>query len=164
MGRGQPVPTIAWVWLSCYKLHWYYSSDQKYVTVVTIWHCKMWFADLDWCNGVELLLWLTTRFLKPCLCKPIQCTMVKLKNGVKSSQLWQIISPTIFNKNLPNFERWCKNIQKIIYLPNIMKIVFLDSKTPVGGVCSSQDWSKKKLSAKILFFFIKWTFWANTPK
>ena len=42
------------------------------------------------------------------------CTMVKLKNGVKRSQLWKIISPPIFNENLPNFERWCINIQKII--------------------------------------------------
>ena len=43
----------------------------------------------------------------------LQCTMVKLKNGVKSSQLWQIISPSIFNENLPKFERWRINIQKI---------------------------------------------------
>ena len=28
-----------------------------------------------------------------------QCTMGKLKNGVKSSQLWQIISPLIFIVN-----------------------------------------------------------------
>ena len=34
-----------------------------------------------------------------------QCTMVRLKNGVKSSQLWKIISPPIFNESLPNFER-----------------------------------------------------------
>ena len=40
----------------------------------------------------------------------LHCTMVKLKNGVKRRQLWQIISPPIFNENLPNFERWCINI------------------------------------------------------
>ena len=43
-----------------------------------------------------------------------QCTMGKLKNGVKRSQVWQIISPSIFNQNLSNFERWCLNSQKII--------------------------------------------------
>ena len=35
----------------------------------------------------------------------LHCTMVKLKNGVKRSQLSTIISPPIFNENLPNFER-----------------------------------------------------------
>ena len=40
------------------------------------------------------------------------CTMVKLRKGVKSGQLWQIIPPTIFNENLPNFESWCINIKK----------------------------------------------------
>ena len=43
----------------------------------------------------------------PKLNQPLKthCTMVKLKNGVKSSQLWQIFSPPIVNKNLSNFER-----------------------------------------------------------
>ena len=57
-----------------------------------------------------------------------QCTMRKLKNGVKSGQLWQIISPPIFNENSPNLEGWCKNIQKIkkiIDFPNIFKRGFL---------------------------------------
>ena len=55
-----------------------------------------------------------------------QCTMVKLKNGVKSSQLWKVISPPIFNENLSNFERWCINFlrkhpqQAVCYL----KILF----------------------------------------
>ena len=74
-----------------------------------------------------------------------QCTMGKLKNGVKRSQVWQIISPSIFNQNLSNFERWCLNSQKsfkTIYLPNITKKIFLDSKKPVGGICASQDWSQ----------------------
>ena len=31
-----------------------------------------------------------------------QCIMDELKNGVKSSQLWRIISPPIFNEHLPN--------------------------------------------------------------
>ena len=56
------------------------------------------------------------------------CTMRKLKNGVKSGQLWQIISPPIFNENSPNLEGWCKNIQKIkkiIDFPNIFKKGFL---------------------------------------
>ena len=35
----------------------------------------------------------------------MHCTMFKLKNGVKSSQFWQIIFPPIFNENLPNFKR-----------------------------------------------------------
>ena len=67
----------------------------------------------------------------------IQCTMRKLKNGVKSGQLWQIISPPIFNENSPNLEGWCKNIQKIkkiIDFPNIFKKGFLNRKKPVGGV------------------------------
>ena len=56
------------------------------------------------------------------------CTMQKLKNGVKSGQLWQIISPPMFNENSPNLEGWCKNIQKIkkiIDFPNIFKKGFL---------------------------------------
>ena len=32
-----------------------------------------------------------------------QCTMGKMKNGVKSSQLWQIISPWMLNQKFPNF-------------------------------------------------------------
>ena len=58
----------------------------------------------------------------------IHCTMEKLKNGVKSGELWQIISPPIFNENSPNLEGWCKNIQKIkkiIDFPNIFKKGFL---------------------------------------
>ena len=40
----------------------------------------------------------------------LHCTMGKFKkNWVKSSQ---IISPPIFNENLPNFEGWCINIQQ----------------------------------------------------
>ena len=73
--------------------------------------------------------------------------MVKLKNGVKSSQLWKIISPPIVNKNLPNFGDnvyyTSKNLKKIFYLPNIMKTIFLKRKKPVGGVCSSQNGSQK---------------------
>ena len=30
-----------------------------------------------------------------------------------------------------------------IYLPNIMKQIFVNSKKPVGGLCASQDWSQK---------------------
>ena len=41
-------------------------------------------------------------------------TMV-LTNGVKSSQLWQIISPPIVNENLSNFGRWCINIQTNLF-------------------------------------------------
>ena len=32
-----------------------------------------------------------------------------------------------------------------------MKAIFLNGKKPVGGVCKSQDWSKKKLSPKTTF-------------
>ena len=42
-----------------------------------------------------------------------QCTMVKLKNGVKSSQLWQVISSLIFIKNLWNFAQSCLKFSKI---------------------------------------------------
>ena len=33
------------------------------------------------------------------------------ENGIWSGQLWQINSPPIFSKNLPNFQWWCLNIQ-----------------------------------------------------
>ena len=66
------------------------------------------------------------------------CTMRKLKNGVKSGQLCQIISPPIFNEISPNLEGWCKNIkknQKKILISQIsLKIDFLNRKKPVGGV------------------------------
>ena len=44
-----------------------------------------------------------------------------------------------------------------------MKLIFLDSKNPVGGVCASQDWSQKNPLAKWIFF-IKGKFRAKTPK
>ena len=66
-----------------------------------------------------------------------QCTMRKLKNGVKSGQLWQIISPPIFNEISPNLEGWCKNIKKskkLLISQISWKIDFLNRKKPVGGV------------------------------
>ena len=56
------------------------------------------------------------------------CTMQKLKNGVLSGQLCQIISPPIFNENSPHLEGWCKNIKKkMIDFPNIFKNGFFKS-------------------------------------
>ena len=87
-------------------------------------HCcsYLWFVFIEfekskiiWSNPVVL----TTLLL--------HSTMRKLKNGVKSGQLWQIISPPIFNENSPNLEGWCKNTKKkiIIDFPNIFKKGFL---------------------------------------
>ena len=46
-----------------------------------------------------------------------------------------------------------RKYKKVIYLPNIMKTIFLNSKQPVGGVCKSQDWYKKQSPKS--YFFIK---------
>ena len=65
--------------------------------------------------------------------KQNQCTMVKLKNGVKSSQLWTFISPPIFNENSSNFERWCINIQKIIH--KILFAKYYENKNYIAKTC-----------------------------
>ena len=49
--------------------------------------------------------------------------------GLKVVNFEEKNSPPIFNEK--------------IYLPNIMKTIFLKRKKPVGGVCSSQDGSQK---------------------
>ena len=71
--------------------------------------------------------------------------MQKLKNRIKSSQLWQIISLWISIQKFQNFAHSSLNspftqIDTNIenkYLNKIQK-----SKKPVGGVCLSQDWSQ----------------------
>ena len=92
--------------------------------------------------------------------------MGKLKNGVKSSQLWKIISLWILVKSSPNLAQSCHNSPKTqktqILKTNILQMR-KKSKEPVGGVYASQDWSQKKLSPKE-FVFIKGTFCVNTPK
>ena len=47
------------------------------------------------------------------------CTMGKLKNGVKSSQLWWIISLWIWAQNLPNLAQSCLNSPKTQMNTNI---------------------------------------------
>ena len=81
-------------------------------------HCTpFWVATISFSVNPNRLWWFSyIQFLRACQREQIftHCTMVKLKNGIKSSQLWTIISPPIFNGNLSNFERWWINIQKII--------------------------------------------------
>ena len=48
-----------------------------------------------------------------------QCTMGKLKNWVKSSQLWRIISLWILAQNLPNLAQSCLNSPKTQINTNI---------------------------------------------
>ena len=48
-----------------------------------------------------------------------QCTMGKLKNGVKSSQLWRIISLWILAQNFPNLAQSCLNSPKTHMNTNI---------------------------------------------
>ena len=96
-----------------------------------------------------ILRWLSIKVMRPAYCVWVidqlrqvhfgacvrHCIMVKLKNGVKISQIWKIISPPIFNENLPNFGRCCINIQKIIWKNLFAKYyekIFLNSKKPVG--------------------------------
>ena len=47
------------------------------------------------------------------------CTMGKLKNWVKSSQLWRIISLWILDQNLPNLAQSCLNSPKTQINTNI---------------------------------------------
>ena len=49
----------------------------------------------------------------------VQCTMGELKNGVKSSQLWRIISLWILAQNLPNLAQSCLNSPKTQINTNI---------------------------------------------
>ena len=84
------------------------------------------------------------------------CTMGKLKNGVKSSQLWQIISLWILAQNLPNLAQSCRNSPKTQINTNIWNKYFTNekkSKEPVGGVYASQDWTQKTALAKRISFY-----------
>ena len=70
-----------------------------------------------------------------------QCTMGKLKNGVNSGQLWQIISPLIFIVNLWNIAQSCLNSSKIMeyfFLKKLRKN-WIKTQKAVWGVFSSQD-------------------------
>ena len=113
-------------------------------------HCTpFWVVTISFSVNPNRLWWFSyIQCLRACQREQIytHCTMVKLKNGIKSSQLWTIISPPIFNGNLSNFERWCINIRKIIkkiLFAKCYERIFLKSQTPVGGLCASQDWSQK---------------------
>ena len=76
--------------------------------------------------------------------------MEKLKNGVKSGQLWQIISPPILNENSPNLEGWCKNIQKIKknnWFPKyLLKGIFKIVKNLLGVLSQDKVDVKKSVS------------------
>ena len=74
--------------------------------------------------------------------------MQKLTNGVKSGQLWQIISAPIFNENLPNFREWCKNIQKLSICQMFRKQIFKIEKQKLLGVFAKVKIGLKKLSPK----------------
>ena len=83
--------------------------------------------------------------------------MQKLKSGVKSSQLWQIISPWILAQNFPNFAQSCLNSPKTQINANIYKYIFfekekLKKKNPLG-VFSQVKIGLKKAIAKWIAFY-----------
>ena len=49
------------------------------------------------------LIWNLPLFTCVCSQFILQCTMGKLKNRIKSSQLWQLISPWILTQKFPSF-------------------------------------------------------------
>ena len=83
------------------------------------------------------------------------CTMRFQKKRAKNVQLWTLVSPRIFIEKSWNFAQSCLNSSRIWGLffwkknqeKNVEKI-----KKPVGGVCSSKDWSQKNPLAKRFFF------------
>ena len=75
-------------------------------------------------ENVEIL-----RILATCQCHSLHYSMGKLKNRVKSSQLWQIISPWILTQKIPNFAHTCINSSKTqqgsFTIQNTFLILFL---------------------------------------
>ena len=150
--------------------HWYIQD-----TVVSCWNS----AFCQWCtrkkqtmifvclimnifSGLEPLLLYVKTFESESSFISTQCTMGKLKNRVKSCQLWQIISPWILTQKFPNFAHSCINSSKTQINTNIWQMR-KNSKKPVGGVYASQIYIKKNLLTKE-FNFITETFCVNTPK
>ena len=95
-----------------------------------------------------------------------QCTMGKFKNGVKSSQLWQIISLWILAQNLPNLAQSCLNSPKTQINTYISNKYFANEEKiqkTCWGCLHKLRLVSKKLSPKE-FVFIQGTFWKNTPQ
>ena len=97
---------MAWCWHRCSIYRW---SGMMRTCQVCLWKWENFAA----CSAFYLLITHPLDTLN-------QCTMQKLKNWVQSGPLWQIDSPPIFNKNYPNFQWSCNNIQifeKVICFP-----------------------------------------------
>ena len=80
--------------------------------------------------------------------------MGKLKNGMKSSQLWQIISPLIFIENLWNFAQSFLNSSKIweYFLLKKIKKKWGKNAKNLLGVFSQVKIGLKKTSRQKNFF------------